>query len=253
MGSTPWIPYGLADLGQDCVRLLDSLGIFKAHVVGFSMGGMVAQMFAQQHGRRCASLVLISTCSQQAKVGHVSVVPFWLTHLFAMGRAFDPLANAQQRRKGIEGFWANISGKDGPECQRQIALQEQARGLPDIDTTLRQSMAIMSWIDGPHSAPHSEALHPTLVIHGLHDPLLPVQYAMTLAERAQSQRLIILPTIGHDVLPAGGNELLDALVFHFQKADGDDKGDHAAVAGACEALPTGNGFDLKRSKSLASV
>lgn len=205
-------PYSLQDMAKDCVRLLDSLGVLQAHVVGYSMGGMIAQALAREHPARCRSLVLVSTCSQAATLTTDPGIPWVVKHIFACGRAFDPCAGAEQRQRGIEGFWGNLSAAGDVQRQRRLAAQEQIRGLSDVDAMLRQVMAILRWTDDREAQPPQ---HPTLVIHGMRDPLIPLSHGLELAKQVQCQRCLVLPDLGHDVLPAACEEVLDATLSHF--------------------------------------
>merc|ERR1712046_512855 len=111
-------------------------GIVHTHLVGFSMGGMIAQNFAREHPRRCLSLVLMSTCHPSCPLATANL-PFLAMHGLTTGDAFLPMANEPRRQKDLERFWTNLSAaesksdQDRLEGQRRLASEEVSRGSMD--------------------------------------------------------------------------------------------------------------------------
>lgn len=210
----PRAPYTVEDMAQDSVRLLDSLGILQANIVGYSMGGMIAQTFARRHPKRCSSLILMSTCSPNAKLIVQPGLLFFLRVIVAAEFAFLPWADDETRGEGIWGLWNCISGPNQAENQKDLAHVEQTRGIQDVDALLRQVMVIMQFTDGRPPMDTSTFSEKTLVIHGQLDPLLPLSHGMELA-RHMKCKCVVLHDIGHDILPGGQKEVLAAIQVHL--------------------------------------
>lgn len=212
-------PYSCEDMAMDCVQLLDSLGVGNSHLIGFSMGGMIAQAFAREHPQRCLSLVLMSTCHPNTPMATANL-PFLAMHAITTGDAFSPIANTDKKQKALERFWKNLSTQESHlvEGQRKLALEEVSRGSMDIDAYLRQVMAVLKFTDGTSKRPDKQSgtqPPPTLVIHGADDPLIPVQYGLELAKQMRCKNCVILPSFGHDVLPGAEDEVYTAVMAHL--------------------------------------
>mmetsp|Transcript_93798 Transcript_93798/g.148121 ORF Transcript_93798/g.148121 Transcript_93798/m.148121 type:complete len:444 (+) Transcript_93798:68-1399(+) len=210
-------PYSCEDMARDCVELLDKLGVVNAHIIGFSMGGMIAQIFAREHSRRCLSLVLLSTCHPSSQLATANV-PFLAMHALTTGDAFHPLADESRRQKALERFWKNLSTRESHDsgAQRKLALEELSRGSMDIDACLRQVMAVLKFTDGRQARALAEGQLPhTLVIHGADDPLIPIQHGLELAKLMKCKNCVVLPSYGHDVLPGAEDEIYQAIMAHF--------------------------------------
>lgn len=216
----PPVPYTLKDSAQDCIRLLDKLGILRAHVVGYSMGGMIAQVFGRLHPHRTASLVLLGTCSPSAALSLNPGIPFLVKHTLVAGRAFDPLATKDQRMIGLQAFWRNISAPGAQKKQDPILNQELTRGAMDVDAMLRQVMAIMDFFENPFTEEERKCMPKALVIHGLEDPLIPYCYGIELARQLECQRCVILPGIAHDLTTTASDEILEAIQAHLNEVEG---------------------------------
>lgn len=236
-------PYSCEDMALDCSRLLDSLGVKRAHLVGFSMGGMIAQTFALEHPKRCLSLVLVATCHQGSNMATANL-PFMAMHALTTGDAWNPRAGAARRQTAIERFWKNLSAQESRhdsgrvEGQRQLAAEELKRGSMDLDAYLRQVMAVLRFTDGAPKRP--EELPPTLVIHGAEDPLIPVCHGLELAKLMRCQRCVVLPGLGHDVLTAAEDEIFAAVAAHLDEAaaalPGRDPPGRGAIESKWEAI-----------------
>jgi len=215
-------PYTCEDMALDCVRLLDNLGVVSAHLIGFSMGGMIAQTFAREHPRRCLSLVLMSTCHPKSQLATANL-PFTAMHALTTGDAFHPLATSPRRQKAVERFWKNLSSRESYDthAQRQLALEELSRGSMDIDAYLRQFMAVLTFTDGRKRSKDGATAtsHTTLVIHGADDPLIPIQHGLELAKLMKCKNCVVLPSFGHDVLPGAEDEVYQAVMAHLSDVE----------------------------------
>lgn len=186
-------PYRLDDMALDSVGVLDALDIERAHVVGVSMGGMIAQLLAARHGGRVASLTSIMSSS-----GHRALP----------GPRFDVQLRLIKRparldREGLIAHgmqtWRMIGSPGYPETEadlrdkvaRQIDRNVHPQGF------VRQISAIMA--SGSRAPLLSQVRAPTLIIHGKADPLVPVAAAYDLKKRLPHARLEVIEGMGHDM------------------------------------------------------
>jgi len=192
-GWPAWVPYTLKDMAADGIGLLDALGIDAAHVVGASMGGMIAQLMAIHHPER-----LLSLTSIMSTTGNPKLPP---AEKHAMQALIAPLTARDEdamvahglnivRNIGSPGFSAD------PEQQREKVLRSVRRsvypaGLP------RQLAAIID--DGDRRARLAQVRVPTLVMHGEDDPLIKLPAGEDTAAAIPGARLVTFPGWGHDI------------------------------------------------------
>ena len=195
-GERPTLPYTLDDMAEDAVGLLDALGVARAHVVGFSMGGSIAQILAPAHPRRVASLVLMSATS------NAPGLPPPPPEVAAVFTARP--AKPGDRESVIDAAVAakrTLGSRTLPTDEavlRRAAARDIDRGI-DAAGLIRQSTA--SFAGGSRAALVATIAAPTLVIHGDEDPLRAPVHGEDLARRIPGARLAIIAGMGHD-LPA---------------------------------------------------
>lgn len=211
------VPYTLRDMADDGAGLLDALGIARAHVVGASMGGMIAQLMAVHHADRLLSLTSIMSTTGNAKLPQAEK--------HAMQALTAPLKSLDEETVVEHGL--NIARNIGspgypfdPERQREKVLRGVRRsvyppGLP------RQLAAIID--DGDRRNRLARISTPTLVLHGEDDPLVKLEAGKDTAAHIPGARLVTIPGWGHDLPP----ELIDQLA--------DEIAAHAAAAAKAEA------------------
>lgn len=180
-------PFTLDDMAADGAALLDFLDITKAHVVGFSMGGMIAQQMAVNHPQRVASLIsVMSTTGAKHLPPPTKEATQALTNL-ASGSAAEERDKMMRER----GFY--------PES------------MP------RQMMAIFR--AGDRSSDVSTISAKTLVIHGEDDGLIPPAHGQHTADTIKDADLVVYPGMAHnvpeDILP----KMLERMVLHISKSD----------------------------------
>jgi pimeloyl-ACP methyl ester carboxylesterase len=194
-------PYTLDDLAADGVGLLDHLGLDSAHVVGISMGGMIAQTMALLHPPRVRSLTSIMSTTGQRSVGWQD--PRLLPLLLARSDATREAYVVSSTR-----FWRIIGSPGYPELVE--AVEERARETFDRGVSAsgvaRQMVAVLRQPD--RSGRLRELRLPTLVIHGLADKMVHVSGGRATARAIPGAELMLVPGMGHDV-PA---ELYDTFV-----------------------------------------
>jgi pimeloyl-ACP methyl ester carboxylesterase len=186
-------PYLLTDLAADAVGLLDHVGIASAHVVGASMGGMIAQTLAIEHPDRVRTLTSIMSTTGEREVG--------APHAHVAGELIRPPVH--DRDEAIEAAVRTrrlISSPDhfDEHARRRMEAVAHDRGRNPVGTA-RQLIGILA------SGSRAEALSrldvPTLVVHGDADPLVDVSGGRRTAELIPGARYVEVEGMGHD-LPA---------------------------------------------------
>ncbi len=193
-GALPTPAYLLPDMADDAAGLLDALGIESAHVIGVSMGGMIAQALAIQHPARVRTLVSIMSTTGDPSVG--------APHPEAMGALLAP--PPVDREAVIEQSlqtWRVIGSPGFPFDEDRIRTKAGAaydRAFHPAGSA-RQLVAIVSSPDRTPALAKVEV--PTLVIHGESDPLVDPSGGRATAEAVPGASLWTIPGMGHDLPP----------------------------------------------------
>ena len=186
-------PYALKDMAADAVGVLDALGIARAHVVGASLGGMIAQHVAAHHPERVASLTLIMTTSGSRRLPGPT--------LQARRALLSQPANRELETliaHSIRVFTAigSPSYLPAPAAMRaRVAAHITRASRPQ--GSARQLLAIAA--DGDRTPLLARIQAPTQVIHGVLDPLVPVANGRDLVQRIAGARGDFIDGMGHDL------------------------------------------------------
>jgi len=212
LGLTGSSRYTLADMAGDTVALLDRLEVERAHVVGASMGGMIAQTLAARHGNRVLSL-----CSIMSGPGgrHPSMMP-------RPGMIGALLARPPREREAYADFVARLFARIGSPAYPTDYERLRERSLLMYDRcyypagTARQLMAIMA--SGDRSAELHRIGCPTLVIHGREDRLMPPSAGEAVARGIAGARIELLDGMGHDLPRELWPRITDSIVDNAARA-----------------------------------
>jgi pimeloyl-ACP methyl ester carboxylesterase len=206
-------PYSLDDMAQDAIGILESLGIQKAHFVGASMGGMIAQITAAKDPGRVTSLTSMMSTSGNRKLPGPR--PKVLQHaLFGHRKNLD-------REGMIEyllGLWQLTASPEYPtpadEMRRHVTLWVD-RAL-DPAANIRQFAAMAA--SGDRTESLGTIACPTLVIHGEDDPLIPVAAGRHTAECIAGSHLRVIAGMGHDLPEQLVPEIAKLIASHCAAA-----------------------------------
>lgn len=194
--------YLLSDMAKDAVGLLDALNIERAHIVGMSMGGMIAQALAIEHPSRVRSLTSIMSTTGNPRVGRpkASVI---VRALKLTGGSRETFADRQAV------LFKLFSGSLFDELEiREVAKLSVERNFTP-DGTARQMAAIMA---SPDRTPQLKKLNvPTLVVHGLEDGLVQPSGGYATTKAIFGARLLAFPDMGHNLPQARIPEILDEI------------------------------------------
>ena len=209
IGRKPRTAYQLTDMADDAVGLLDALGIERAHVVGISMGGMIAQTLVIHHPDRVLSLTSIMSTTGNRLKGRPK--PSLL-----MKASRLPVRTKQNAAEVGMQIWRLISGPhlDEEEVQRSIAAAVVGAGRPQ--GSLRQTAAILNAPD--RTAALGKVTVPTLVVHGMVDPLIQSSGGVATARAIHGSRLLMFDDMGHDLPSPRRQEIVDAIAENAQRA-----------------------------------
>ncbi|HEY1637331.1 MAG TPA: alpha/beta hydrolase [Rhizomicrobium sp.] len=186
-------PYTLNNMAADTVGLLDALGIGSAHMVGASMGGMIAQIVAAEYPARTRSLVSIMSTTGRRDL------PQGRPEVMAVLTTPPPSDSREDRIAQGRKIWAAIGSPGFRPTEEEITKlveREVDRAPYDPVAPARQLVAVLA------SEPRNDMLEamrvPSLVIHGADDPLVPVACGEDTAASIPGSELIIIPGMGHD-------------------------------------------------------
>jgi pimeloyl-ACP methyl ester carboxylesterase len=211
--TTEAIPYLVADMAADAAALVEHLGFERMHVLGVSMGGMIAQQLTIDHPHRVATLTSIMSTTGDPDVGQPTEE--------AMSALMSTFMTPVTDREGAVRQSLAVSEVIGsPGHLDEVRLRRRAEQSydrnPDASGVLRQVMAITS------SPSRTEGLRgvtaPTMVIHGDVDPLVTPSGGMRTAEAVPGAELHMVAGMGHDVPTFYWPELLDRLGAHTDRA-----------------------------------
>lgn len=205
----PKAGYLLDDMADDAAALLDALDVDAAHVVGMSMGGMIAQLMAVHHPHKVLSLasVMSNTGDQRRGLPSRQVMA-------AFARAKEP-ARDDAAQASVDSFRLFAGSSWDPEAHLQTATRSVARSWRPRGTE-RQATAIAA--SGDRTELLGRITAPTVVIHGLEDQLVKPDGGTATCSAIPGSRLLMFPDMGHDLPSTRWAEMLVAIAANAARA-----------------------------------
>lgn len=214
LGKPSLVPYTLIDMSHDVLALLDHLGITHAHVVGASLGGMIAQILAATQPGRVASLGILMSATGKP----LSAPPAWRV----IRRAFGSPAKDASAEERLAYEVRSIAVFNGPNfLPSEGELRERVQQLADRCSyppgVLRQFDAVL----GTGSLlEYSKAITaPTVVLHGSLDPMLRPRNGRAVAAAIPGARFVVVDGMGHDLPEPVWRPIVETLAENFALAD----------------------------------
>jgi pimeloyl-ACP methyl ester carboxylesterase len=211
LGDKRTASYTLDDMAADAAGLLDHLELPKAHTMGISMGGMIAQTLAIRRPDRVLSMTSIMSTTGNRKVGwpKPSVLPLLLRR---PPRSRDGYVEHALR------IWRAICSPGFPLDEDRIRTRAEAtydRGI-DPRGTARQLVAIT--VSGDRTQPLRKVSAPTLVVHGADDPLVHRSGGIATARAVKDAQLMVIRGMGHDLPPVLWPRVINAVDRNAKRA-----------------------------------
>jgi len=212
LGGTTPAPYLMSDLAADGVAVLDALGLPSAHVLGVSMGGMIAQGIAIGHPERVRSLTSIMSTTGDPAVGQQRPD---ITEMLLSARPADKAAAVEQSVVMARAISSPAFGFDEAQTRLRMSADYDRGNHPE--GAGRQIAAIL--MSGDRTAALGRLAVPVLVIHGDADPMIDVSGGRATAAAIEGSRLWVIPGLGHDLPPELFGEIADAIAVLAKQAE----------------------------------
>ena len=211
------VPYTLHDMAKDAIGLLDVLAIQKAHIVGVSMGGIIAQIVASDYPERTLSLTSMMATDGKpglplvAKPERVAGIPqpgpdddrkAYIERRVKLLKAIESPAYPVSEAAYLERVNRAVERAFCPACEARQSAASLVTGLEDRRARLKTIQA------------------PAVVVHGAEDPVVPVEAGRDVAANIPNADLRIIPGMGHDIPVPLVKTLADAITAAAERARG---------------------------------
>jgi pimeloyl-ACP methyl ester carboxylesterase len=190
------LPYTLDDMAKDAVGLLDALSIEKAHIVGVSMGGMIAQLVAADHPEHTLSLTSIMSTSGNPSIPFPAK-PEAIAKMPHGAAEDDREANIANAVKTIQILAGPVYPPDEKRI-RDLVIRSMNRSADRAGMARHNALSALGLFED-RRAKLKTIKAPTVVVHGAEDPLISVEGGKDTARNIPSAELRILPGMGHDL------------------------------------------------------
>lgn len=204
------VPYKLSDMAKDTIGLMDALEITSAHIVGVSMGGMIAQTIAIEYPQRVKTLTSLSSTTGNPKL------PMAKAEVMAILTTPPPVDLENNVQSSVKA-WRVLHGSkykfDEEFIRKRSELVFKRNFYPK--GTARQFAAIFA--SGSRNNSLKNLKIPTLVIHGDADPLIPVEAGKDTAQSIPGSELLIIEGMGHTIPNEVGPQIIQAIIKNTKK------------------------------------
>ena len=210
--------YTLGDLAADAAGLLDALGLTRAHVVGMSMGGGIAQLLALAHPERVASLTLISTSPAGPGPDDPDLPPMPAKTRAEFGAAGEP---DWSDRAAVIDYLVHLARVSASPTRPfdEAGMRDLWGRVLDRTVNIESSMANHAAIAGGERwrVGLGDLRIPTLVVHGTEDPVLPHEHGRVLAGEIPGAELLTLEQTGHELPRRVWDVVIPAILEHTSR------------------------------------
>ncbi|MBQ4837617.1 MULTISPECIES: alpha/beta fold hydrolase [Pseudoalteromonas] len=207
-------PYTLEEMAEDTLALMKALKIKKAHLVGASMGGMIAQLIAAKQKKKVLSLTSIMSSSSSLKLTHANLKVFLQ---LAKLRPDKPNRDAAVR------YNIRLNQLIGSPAYPQDEQTLKAQAVETVERAynphaFQRQFAAMA-ASGSRQELMTKVKAPTLVIHGESDPIIPSQEGIKTAQQIRKSKLKIVPGMGHNLPPELAPKMIKWIAKHVRKSE----------------------------------
>ena len=206
----PAVPYTLSDMAQDAIELLNHLGLESAHILGASMGGMIAQTLVIEHPERARSLISLFSVTGEMEYGAPTAEA---AEVLLGPPPTDRQAYIEASPK--YGVWQSKRYFDEVAVKREAARAFDRSFYPEGSS--RQLAAI--YASGSRAEQLQKLQTPTLVIHGTDDTLLPPDGGKRTAELVPGSTFLLVADMGHDLPEPLLPLITGAMTAHMKLAE----------------------------------
>lgn len=210
-------PYTLADLAKDARAVIDNLKVTKVHLVGFSMGGMVAQEFAIRYPQNTVSMVNLMSSGYIHDPALPRTSGMVAAKFLKIGIKYGLIPGEANMIRMMLASKIILRGNanykiDVRNTANQVLYNLRRRNGYNPDVSAQHDMAVR--LSGSRYARLKELRIPTLIIHGRNDPLAPIAHSEKLASIIPNARSEWIDNMGHD-LPFGLVEPVGNMILRF--------------------------------------
>lgn len=225
-GMSDWIknwdenPYSLSDMAIDAANILNTLGIQRVHLVGISLGGMVAQEFAINHPERTLTLTSIMSSGNIVDKKLPEISKKTTFDLIKVGLKYSILPTERNTIKLQVAARIILRGEanydiDVRGVAQQVLYNLRKRNGYNSEASRQHHEAVIR--SGSRYDKLKEMLSPSLIIHGVNDPFIPIEHSKKLATIIPNSTMKWFENMGHDLPPALFQALINEMIMNFEK------------------------------------
>lgn len=203
-------PYTLKDMADDVLLLMDELKIAKAHILGISMGGIIAQYVALNYPKRALSMTCIASTSSDPSLppAHPEVLAFF----FSPHREEENLSSYIDSKIALHQLYYH---PDHFNQERSTAFLKKSYERSHKSSGFqRQVLAMVA--EGPRTDRLKQLQIPALIIHGTYDKVFPVEHGQHLAQILPNSHLEIIDKMGHGLPDVLNNRIIDMCCTFYK-------------------------------------
>lgn len=227
IGMSDWLPnwskkdpFSLEDMAKDGIAVLDALGIQKAHIIGMSMGGMIAQRIAISHASRALSLTSIMSTGFFYDPALTDLPPKFKSDMTKLILRYGLSPKVKNRLKLHLGVMLALEGKGAYSLDPKLTLQAylyHIRRRDGINKKIRDQHSMAILVSGSRYEELANITVPSLIIHGSDDPLILIEHAEKYAPMIPHAEHLFIEGMGHDIPEKYIDSIQSAIFRNMEK------------------------------------